>query len=188
MTGLLGVYAFDDIWRVGRYVYYGLLALQHRGQGSVKVYALSNSDLVEAGVGEVTQEYFTKLSGWSMIAAAFPEYVDAGRCSYLAEGRGLKLAVLLDSSPHGPPAEEVAELIHRRAVGKDLLRAAEEVVPKLDGVNNMLALSSAGEVAAYRSTPGLRPLVVGGYGFDMVVVSSEAPAINIVGAGIRRIL
>ena len=186
MTGLLAVYAFDDIWRVGKYVYYGLLALQHRGQGSVKVYALSNNDLVEAGVGEVTQEYFTELTGWSMIAAAFPEYIDVGRCSYLAEGRGLKLAVLLDSSPHGPPAEEVAELMHCRAVEEDLLRAAEEVVPELDGVNNRLALSSTGEVVAYRSTPGLRPLVVGGYGFDMVVVSSEAPAINIVGGDVRR--
>ena len=186
MTGLLAIYAFDDIWRVGKYVYYGLLALQHRGQGLVKIYSLSNSGIAEGEVREVAQEHLVELSGWSMIAAVFPEYVDVGRYSYLAEGPNLELAVLLDSSPQGPSAEEVAKLVLSKALESDLLRAVEEVVPNLKGVNNLLVMSSAGEVVAYRSTPGLRPLVVGSYGFDMVIISSEAPAISIIGGEMRR--
>jgi len=188
VTGLLAIYAFDDIWRVGKYVYYGLLALQHRGQGAFQVYALSNEGIAGGLFKEIRQEVFAELNGWSMIAAAFPDYVDVRKCSYLLKGTDLELAVLLDSSPGAPPAEEVANVIYSKAVGGNLAKAVEEAVQLLHGVNDLLVMSSLGEVVAYRSTPGLRPLVVGSYGFDMVIVASEAPAVSIVGGEVRRSL
>ena len=188
MTGLLAIYAFDDIWRVGKYTYYGLLALQHRGQGAFQVYALSSEGISGELLKEVKQEVFAKLNGWAMMAAAFPDYVDVSRCSYLLKDTDLELAVLLDSSPKAPSAEEVADAIYSRAAGSNLAKAVEEVAELLHGVNALLAMSSSGEVVAYRNAPGLRPLVVGSYGFDMVIIASEAPAVSIVGGEVRRSL
>ncbi len=188
MAGLLAIYAFDDIWRVGKYVYYGLLALQHRGQDVFQVYSLSNGKITGKRVSEVKQEVFMEVSGWSMIAAAFPDYVDVDSCTYLLKANDLELAVLLDSSPSAPPAEEVANAIYSRygASGGNLAKAVEGAADVLHEVNGLLVMSSTGEVVAYRNTPGLRPLVIGSYGFDMAIVASEAPAVSIIGGEVRR--
>ena len=54
MTGLLGVYMFDERWEVARFGLYGLMALQHRGQETAGLVTWDGSKLRrEAGFGLV---------------------------------------------------------------------------------------------------------------------------------------
>lgn len=182
MFGLLAIYAFDELWTLGTYVKYGLMALQHRGaekhivctaNGSIRCYSSKNID-------EVAEKVLSN----KVIAAT---YANNNECIYHETvENGFEIALL---------AERFHNVFYELAkgVGKAMKKSSiEDVVSTLslysdvDDIPSFMALSSGGEILVWRSPGGLTPMVLGGYGFDMTVISSESTAIDILDADIRK--
>ncbi len=186
MAGISAVLAFDPAWNVSRFTYYSLLALQHRGQEEACMF-VSNGEKIEwvCGKGFVDEvlPQATKLSGWAAIGGVWSE--SPGYHGF-AEGDG-EVAVVLDGKLFSKTPEDLAKAIleakGRGLQGIELLR---EVFPKFSGTYSALALTSDGEVLAYRSPPGVRPLQLGGFGFDMAVFASESSAFDVIGADLKK--
>lgn len=184
MTGLLAIYAFDDLWSLESYIKYGLMATQHRGSenyivcvadGDVKCY---NSDRIDS----VSEYVHTNKA----IGGAFSSKDES---LYLHKEDNIGIALLSDT-----PCKTMEEITI--ALVKTLKRSNKvnnisetlENFSKLDGIPSFVAITSNGDIIAWRSPSGLTPMVLGGYGFDMAVVSSEATVIDILGADVRKFL
>lgn len=86
----------------------------------------------------------------------------------------------------GEVVEELSKAVSKGATW----RAIREVLEGFSEVDipTFLAVTSRDELIAWRTPSGLTPLVVGGYGFDMLVASSESSAIEVLDADVRRYL
>jgi len=191
MTGLIAVYAFDDVWNVGRFVYYGLLSLNHRGQDKYIIHVLGKDGIETLYVNELDDDALNRISSqrpWAAIAGAFPPFVDVEKAVYLANDNGANVAVIMDRGPNAITAEELGNKIHdylRQGISLD--KALSKILLSSDSdIWSLLVLSSNGELIVYRGSKGLRPLAIGGYGFDMVFVSTETSSINILGGEPRK--
>ncbi|MCD8199729.1 MAG: amidophosphoribosyltransferase [Coriobacteriaceae bacterium] len=210
---VFGIYAPDK--EVGRLTYFGLQALQHRGQESAGI-AVGDGDtvMVNKDLGLVTQVF--KESDF----AALTGQVAIGHTRYSTSGGSSSWEA---SQPHlSNIGEEIVALAHNGTlVNTDRLRleliergisfrstADSEVAAKLigyftqetshmregiqrtmelvDGAYAMvLATSSA--LYAFRDPYGIRPLVIGSFPDDEgYVLASETCALDIVGAEYLR--
>ncbi|ABU81782.1 amidophosphoribosyltransferase [Ignicoccus hospitalis] len=186
MAGIAGALAFDPVWNVARFVYYSLLSLQHRGQEEACLY-VADGEKIEwvCGKGFVDEVLppATNLAGWAAIGGVWSEH--PGYRAYSEEPA--EAAVVLDgrlfnATPYDV-AKKLSELKASGYEGEDLLK---ELVKDLKGAFSMLALTASGELLAYRSPPGLRPLQLGGLGFDMVTFASESCAFDVIGADLKK--
>ncbi len=186
MAGIAGALAFDPAWNVSKFTYYMLLSLQHRGQEEACMF-VSNGEGIEwlCGKGFVDEvlPQATKLSGWAAIGGVWSEspgyraYVEEpGEAAVVIDGR------LFNATPQ-EAAKRLAELKANGLNGEELLL---EWVKDLKGAYSILGLTGEGEILAYRSPPGLRPLQLGGFGFDMVVYASESCAFDVIGAELKK--
>nr|WP_252900350.1 hypothetical protein [Vulcanisaeta sp. JCM 14467] len=66
MSGILGVYAFDRVWNVGKFLYYGLIGLQHRGYSHSGIVTLGNEGFT-AVIDKAAPEdlEIDELRGWA---------------------------------------------------------------------------------------------------------------------------
>ncbi len=186
MAGIVGTLAFDPVWNVARFVYYALLALQHRGQEEACLY-VADGERIEwlCGKGFVDEVLppATKFAGWAAIGGVWSE--SPGYRAYVEEPREAAVVIdgkLFNATPHDV-AKKLAELKESGLQGGELLK---ELVKDLKGAYSLLALTADGEILAYRSPPGLRPLQLGGFGFDMVVFASESCAFDVIGAELKK--
>ncbi|MEM2323836.1 MAG: hypothetical protein QW071_04705, partial [Candidatus Bathyarchaeia archaeon] len=62
MSGILGIYAFDDLWSVSRFIYYGLMGLQHRGQEYSSITTWKEGGIYTKTVAGLVEEGFTETS------------------------------------------------------------------------------------------------------------------------------
>lgn len=178
MTGVLSLLAFEREWDLGHFVAHGLSALGHRG-GSTRLVCWRDGERVLCEVG--VQDSLS-LRGSEAVAAA---WVDEGELhTRVVEGRDS--VTVFDR-----PSERVGEVAG--AVERALASGRPEVeLPKQlsafadEDVPSFVTITSRGELVAWRSSSGLTPLAVGGYGFDMMVVSSETSAIDVLDAEVRR--
>jgi len=193
MAGLISVVAFDELWNVNKFLYYGVLASQNRGQDVSVVYVSDGGSIrgAEVDVNSLTtnRDVFSKFGGWAGIGATYNySELSCGKHVRIERG-GYEIALILDgvlnTSLH-EVGERVLKLVG--GYGYDLPAAFAEVVKGVRGVYALLALTNKAEVVAYRSTPGIKPLHIGGYGFDMVVTSSESTPITILGSDLKRAL
>lgn len=170
MGGLVSYFAFDDIWNVGKFTYYSLLALQNRGQTITGMY-LNGKEGIRGRTDATKPENFSieGLEGFSSIG-----YV------------GVR-----DSFPIAD--REVAVAVDGVVKVKDLLGLSKRVFSDPSSAKELagktasfIAMNSEGAVAAYRGSLGLQPLVIGGFGFDMAVVASEPTALAVTGSDFRR--
>ncbi len=86
--------------------------------------------------------------------------------------------------------EEVVEGISKAVSRGTTWRALGEVLKEFSEVDvpTFLAVTSRDELIVWRTSSGLTPLVVGGYGFDMLIASSESSAIEVLDADVRKYL
>jgi len=187
VAGIAAVLAFDPAWNVSRFQYYMLLALQHRGQEEACIY-VSDGNKIEwiCGSGFVDEvlPQATKLSGWAAIGGVWSE--SPGYHGFY-EGRDVQAAVVVDGRFFNEKPENLARSVVRaKEGGLNGIELAREVFPKFSGTFSALVLTSDGELIAYRSPPGLRPLQLGGFGFDMAVFASESCAFDIIGADLKK--
>jgi amidophosphoribosyltransferase len=207
MCGVFGVYAPDR--DVARLSYFGLFALQHRGQESAGI-AVSDAGRLTAlrDLGLVTQVFDEqKLRGLrGQVAIGHTRYsttgssqwsnaqplVQHGRARTVALGHNGNLvnaeAVRDELTTAGVTlrATSDSELIAALLANDEapLEGAVANAMRRLDGAYSVVALAQ-GRLVAFRDPHGFRPLVLGRIHDDWVV-ASETCALDLVGAEFVR--
>jgi amidophosphoribosyltransferase len=208
--GVFGVWAPGE--RVANLVFYGLYALQHRGQESAGMAVADGSSLlVYKDMGLVSQVFDEttlqtlqghlaightrySTSGSSRWENAQPAFKANAAGGGLAVGHNGNLTNTADlaaqlgaRSPSRSPAtsdtEVVAELLAREP-GLSLEQAILRTMPRLEGAYS-LVLMDEHTVYGVRDPDGFRPLVIGKLPSGWVI-ASETAALDIVGATFVR--
>jgi amidophosphoribosyltransferase len=207
MCGVFGVYAAER--DVARLTYFGLFALQHRGQESAGI-AVSEQGRLTAlrDLGLVTQVFNEqKLHGLrGQVAIGHTRYSTTGSSQWsnaqplvqhgsvrtVALGHNGNLvnatAVREEMSDAGvtlratSDSEVIAALIANDEA--PLLDAVANTMQRLEGAYSIVALAE-GKLVAFRDPHGFRPLVLGRIHDDWVV-ASETCALDLVGADFVR--
>ncbi|HDD43042.1 MAG TPA: amidophosphoribosyltransferase [Nitrososphaeria archaeon] len=191
MPGLIGIYPFGlgrENWRLARFVYYGLLALQHRGQELAAIITYGNGDLhgsiKEGFVDEAfTEETLNAMPGFIGIGYVSPS---PSQQPILVEAP-MRIALIGDGKPklgNGIQdswrafAERLADEISRTG---DALSSARRLIEEVDGGYSFIALTENQELIAGRDLHGVKPLEVGSLGFDLGAIVSESSALDVLG-------
>ena len=207
MCGLFGIRSPER--DVARITYFGLFALQHRGQESAGI-AVSDAGRLTAlrDMGLVTQVFDEqKLRGLrGEIAIGHTRYSTTGSSEWwnaqpLVQHGSARTVALGHNGNLTNAAElraELAERGHRLATTADteviaaliandpspLQESVANAMQKLDGAFSIVALSE-GQLVAFRDPRGMRPLCIGRLDGDWVV-ASETCALDLVGAKFER--
>src|SRR5919109_541427 len=207
MCGVFGIRAPER--DVARVAYFGLFALQHRGQESAGI-AVSDAGrlTVLRDMGLVTQVFDEqKLRGLrGELAIGHTRYSTTGSTDWanaqplVHHGRARTVALGHNGNLTNAAAlrDELAaagtrlsstsdsEVIAALLAGADepLEDAAAAAMARLEGAYSVVALSE-GTLLAFRDPYGFRPLCVGRVGEDWVV-ASETCALDLVGAELER--
>src|SRR5438067_6673348 len=207
MCGVFGVHAPER--DVARLTYFGLFALQHRGQESAGI-AVSEQKRLTAlrDLGLVTQVFdeqklhglrgqvaightrysTTGSSQWSnaqpLVQHGRARTVALGHNGNLVNATGLRDELRADGVTlrSTSDSEVVAALIANDEA--PLEQAVAHAMQRLDGAYSIVALSE-GKLVAFRDPYGFRPLVLGRIHDDWVV-ASETCALDLVGAEFVR--
>jgi len=200
LAGIVGIYAFDSLWRMARFTYYSLLALQHRGQESAGIVTCHEGGLSEykgrSTVDRVfVEERLTAMRGWMSIGCVDAEVRPEESLQPVIVSKPLKMAFCMDGKAvnwhelalkEGVESESevpaIAMLLSRYVEKYGPLDGAVKLLKILRGGYCFVALTERGEMIAARSPSGLKPLVIGSFGFDYGVVASESCAIDVIGA------
>jgi amidophosphoribosyltransferase len=207
MCGLFGIRSAER--DVARITYFGLFALQHRGQESAGI-AVSDRGRLTAlrDMGLVTQVFDEqKLRGLrGELAIGHTRYSTTGSSQWwnaqpLVQHGSARTVALGHNGNLTNAAELRAELAadgHRLATTADseviaaliandaapLPQAVTNAMGRLDGAFSIVLLSE-GALVAFRDPRGMRPLCLGRIGDDWVV-ASETCALDLVGADVER--
>lgn len=203
--GIFGVYGPGE--DVARITYFGLFALQHRGQESAgiatgdgsRIRTFKSMGLVSQVFSEETLKKLmpahlaighTRYStmGSSIVANAQPICCSsvAGDIAVAHNGNLVNAHVLKERllkenvSLQGTGDSELIAVMLAQAMKGDLEEALSIVLPKLRGAYSLLVMTPS-QIAAVRDPYGIRPLCVGRLGNGTYVVSSESCAIGVVG-------
>jgi amidophosphoribosyltransferase len=203
MCGVFGIRS--DERDISRLTYFGLFALQHRGQESAGI-AVSEGGRLTAmrEMGLVSQVFderrlrslrgdvaigHTRYSttGGSQWANAQP-LVHHGKARTVALAHNGNLVNAAELRSEWPAlgsttdSEVIAALL--AAYDEPLEHAAVRTMERLEGAYSVVAISE-GRLLAFRDPHGFRPLVLGRIGDDWVV-ASETCALDLVGAELVR--
>jgi amidophosphoribosyltransferase len=205
--GVFGVYAPGH--EVARLAYFGLYALQHRGQESAGIAACEGgmiTTLRDAGlVSQVfDEEKLRALEGDMAIGHvrysttgggswenAQPIWRDDGRELALAHNGNLTNAVELWGELkelglefRGTSDSEIIAALLSSHEGKMIEDAVADVMPRLQGAYSTVVMTKRA-IVAFRDPHGIRPLSLGRLD-DRFVVASESCAFDIIGAKLMR--
>jgi amidophosphoribosyltransferase len=207
--GVFGVYAPGS--EVARLTYFGLYALQHRGQESAGIAVSDGSDIhCHKGMGLVSQVFdegdLARLRG----------DISIGHTRYSTTGSSVlcNAQPIVVETPHGPIAvahngnivntrelrrrleddgirfhstndsEVIAQCIASLHQG-DVVRAVRETMAEVEGAYSVAVLTRD-RLLAFRDPNGIRPLCVASLNGSGYVVSSETCALNVIGAKLIR--
>jgi amidophosphoribosyltransferase len=207
MCGIFGVHAGSR--DVARLTYFGLFALQHRGQEAAGI-AVSDDGRLTAlrDLGLVSQVFDEqKLRGLQgQVAIGHARYSTTGSSQWsnaqpLVQ-HGRVRTVALGHNGNLVNAGALREELHEREVTlhstsdseliaaliandpAPLAEAVASAMAKLEGAFSVVALSE-GKLIAFRDAHGFRPLCIGRLGEDRVV-ASETCALDLIGAEFER--
>jgi amidophosphoribosyltransferase len=207
MCGIFGVHAEDR--DVSRLTYFGLFALQHRGQEAAGIAVSDHGHLTALrDLGLVTQVFDEqKLRGLQgQVAIGHTRYSTTGSSQWAnaqplvqhGEARTValghngnlvnaaelreELAVRGIRLQTSSDSEVIAALIANDPAPLD--DAAANAMSALEGAFSVVALSE-GKLVAFRDSHGFRPLALGRLGNDWIV-ASETCALDLVGAEFER--
>lgn len=209
--GVFAAYSPDE--QVSRLIYFGLFALQHRGQESAGI-ATSNGETVTVfkDMGLVAQVFdapalagldghlgigHTRYSttGSTVWANAQPAHRQVGNTSVALGHNGnltntAELAEALGVSGATTDSDLMAEGIARaiddeRSDARGLEMALMEVAPTWEGAFSLVIMDQ-GRIVGLRDPHGLRPLCLGRLGGGGWVIASETSALDLVGAAFVR--
>jgi amidophosphoribosyltransferase len=204
--GLFGIWAPGE--DVARLIYFGLYALQHRGQESAGIAVSDRQNiLVYRELGLVSQVFDERTLatlqgdlgiGHNRYSTTGSTTWENAQPSFKSDGtRGLALGHngnLVNTADLArrvgsrgratTDSDLVATLLAGEMAGSDLETAAMRVLPTLEGAFSFVMMDEQGLFGA-RDPHGLRPLAIGRIG-DGYVLASETAALDIVGADYVR--
>lgn len=204
--GVFGIYAPDD--DVARLTYFGLYALQHRGQESAGIAVSTNRKIVcYKDMGLVTQAFSEKLlrimKGESAVGhvrySTTGSSIERNAQPIVAEGKHHEVAVahngnlvnaglfrhelMLNGGLAGTTDTEIMARLIANHESPDLETAIIECMKRIEGAYSVAILDKSGAIYAMRDRFGIRPLCIGRLGDEHGwVVSSETCGLSIVGA------
>ncbi len=208
--GVFGVYSQENR-NVAKTVYYGLYALQHRGQESCGIaVAYANKISYHKGMGLVSDVFHEgnlgslpegdiaighvrySTTGASQLLNAQP-VVFTGKCGQMAvchngnlmNSRELRDELIANSAVFQTTidSEVMAIMINSLSEG-DIIEGIKRACPKFKG-SYALAIMTDDKLIAVRDPYGIRPLCIGTIDDD-VVIASESCALDAVGADFLR--
>jgi amidophosphoribosyltransferase len=206
--GVIAIYAPGD--DVARQAFFGLYALQHRGQESAGIATADGQRLhCQARMGLVAQVFDEQVladlrgqlaightrystTGSSRVENAQPLMVDSdlgplalGHNGNLVNASALRAALLTEGvQPRSTTDSELIALACANAAGPDWLSRIRATMPRLSGAF-CLVLLARDRVFAIRDPLGIRPLCLGRLGRGWVV-ASESCALDTIGAEFIR--
>jgi amidophosphoribosyltransferase len=207
--GVFGVFAPG--LEVARLTYFGLYALQHRGQESAGI-AVSDGQIIRCHkeMGLVSQVFdeqalsrlqggisigHTRYSttGSSILCNAQPILVETryGQIAVAHNGNIINTRQLrseLEAEGIRFESTNDSEVIARCIASLhrgDIIRAVRETMARVEGAYSVVVLTS-NQLLAFRDPNGIRPLCLASLGEDGYVVSSESCALNVIGARFTR--
>ena len=208
MCGIAAVYApgLD----VARLVYFGLYALQHRGQESAGI-AVGNGDTLtshrEMGLltGVFNEEILGRLNGYvgmghtrysttgsSIIVNAQPfmEETEIGPFAFGHNGNLTNAEALLNALPADVELDatsdsEILAKTIARGTGATLVERVKAAMAVAEGAYSVV-MTTPDSVIAFRDPWGVRPLCIGTYGDGGYMIASESCALATVGAQYLR--
>ncbi|MCG3108637.1 Amidophosphoribosyltransferase [Metallosphaera sp. J1] len=166
MAGIVGLLAFDKVWNISRFLYYSMIGLQHRGYASSGVVML-NQEMRSVTRDVSPEDLEFQLEGWAGIG-------------YTGSRRGYPI--------HNDEVAIVVDGVLREPENflKTFTRDRERALEEAKGAFSLIAMTRDGEIVGYRDETGVRPLSLGGFGFDMGIIASEPVAMSVIGGDFRR--
>lgn len=191
MTGILGIYLFDERWNVGNFGAYGLMALQHRGQETAGLELLGGSRHRFCGEGLVEDVLSqVKAEGHLCIGAVSPYPVEAKndiqpftlseKVSVAIDGRITAVDNYAWNSSIGY-GENLRRAFARFAAGRSDIDVVKAFFDNCRGGFAYIALNERKEMVAGRGSLGVKPLVLGKFGFEGGIVASETCVMDVIG-------
>jgi amidophosphoribosyltransferase len=208
MCGIAAVYApgLD----VARLVYFGLYALQHRGQESAGIAVGDGSTMAshrEMGLltGVFNEEILGRLGGYAGIghtrysttgssvivnAQPFMETTDIGTFAFGHNGNLTNAEALLEALPRSVEldASSDSEILAKTIAngrGSTLVERIKGAMAVAEGAYSVV-MSTPDAIIAFRDPWGVRPLCIGTYGNGGYMIASESCALATVGAQYLR--
>jgi len=180
LAGVCGIFAFDEIWDVSRFVYYQMLAVQSRGQESFgiaitdldKVHSISKTGTVQE---TLASDEISGLKGSVGVGGVSTRAMNG----YVSDD----IAIFFDGSV--TITEKEAQVLREALGTMDEVEAVRKFQDSISGAYSMVILTKDKLIAA-RDKCGVKPLVIGGVGFDLAVVASETSALDVIGAELSR--
>ncbi|MEM1557903.1 MAG: phosphoribosyltransferase family protein, partial [Thermoproteota archaeon] len=191
MTGILGIYLFDERWNAGSFGAYGLMALQHRGQETVGLELLGKNRRKIAGEGLV-EDVLNKVDaeGHICIGAVSPYPVEnkediqplklSGRVSVAIDGKvtAIENYAWNDSITY---EENLRRAFVKFSDGRSDINTIKEFFDNCRGGFAYIAVNDKNEMVAGRGPLGVKPLALGKFGFEGGIIASETCVMDVVG-------
>lgn len=194
MAGIFGFYSFGEArvnWDSSKFIYYGLSALQGRGQESTSlaIYDHDSHSLKWASGDGLVDEVFRKMEQGRLKGFLGIGQVSAEKGDYVIKvEEPIKLALVGDGKPASHEKRErsfqiFAEMLSKRIYEtKDPLEATKRLIEEVKGGYSFIALTEDERMICGRDVHGIKPLEVGAIGFDIGAVASESSALDVIGA------
>ncbi len=210
--GIVGIYSHNTSENISYSLYYGLYALQHRGQESAgislhngqrmktyqgmglvcDVFNNGNLDKLKGNVGIGHVRYST--TGKSLLENSQPFYSEfqGGSIAIAHNGdiiNSHELREELKAQGHhirsSTDSEVICHMLSREYIkNQDMIQCIQEVSQKLIGSYSLVVLVN-NDLYVVRDPVGLKPLALGEKG-DIKMVASETVAFDVIGAQLIR--
>lgn len=204
--GVIGSVSFKGD-NVVPYIYWGLVALNHRGQQSYGILSYEKEFKISKGLGLISElniEHFKELVG--SVGIGHVRYATSGKLDKsqllkdaqpcLVMGNGIRLAIayngnivnafllrekfsLADVDCVGTSDTVILayEILEAYKKYGDLIESIKDVMKNVDGAYSVVGIIE-GRLFAFRDPNGIRPLVLG-YNDDTLMIASESVALDI---------
>ncbi|MBO3769240.1 MAG: amidophosphoribosyltransferase [Thermoproteota archaeon] len=191
MTGILGIYLFDEKWNAGNFGVYGLMALQHRGQETAGIELLGKNRKKIAGEGLV-EDVLNRVDaeGHICIGAVSPYPVEvkeeippfmlSDKVSVAIDGRVTGIENYTWEN-HLSYEENLRRAFEKYSKGNSSIEIVKEFFDICKGGFAYIAVNDKNEMVAGRSTLGVKPLSLGKFGFEGGIVASETCVMDVIG-------
>lgn len=210
--GVFGIYSKSGDYDISRYIYYGLIALQHRGQESAGIATYNEGNISYYKEMGLAREVFNEDTVFKMLSGT----IGLGHVRYSTTGDSFRYNAqpLVSSYKGGSIAlahngnlinalelreqlkdagstfqttidsEVIAKIIAKEYPEKGYQEAIKSAVQQIKG-SFSLGIICEGKLIGLRDPNGLRPLAIGKFR-DGYVLSSETCAFNVIGAELIR--
>lgn len=183
MSGLLGVFTFEENAKVYPIIYYGMYALQHRGQESVGIATLEdkvvtrhvNKGLMSEHFGKGLIENMPGSKGLGFLKYKFRNK-DFLEMPYEKDGGILAIDGIIYNENFN--LDDFIDVLNGD------IHEITEYVSELDGIFAFIFMNNE-RLIAMRNRDGVKPLSIGKYD-EFTIVASETSAIDSIGGKVIR--